>query len=193
MPSPFGWTTKQYRSGELSRAVPGNAYRSGDLSHAAPGKEGKTEEIRFTVEGLPQGKGRPRSTAVRKKPYTPAKTLAYENHVRNAFLMAYFEALGKPMAGEDALFGAEIIEAKVVAYYPMPKRVSRIAERMMSLGIARPTRRPDADNIAKSVLDALNRLAYNDDSQVAELSVSKLYCRAGEERVEIVIRPLHKG
>ena len=30
----------------------------------------------------------------------------------------------------------------------------------------RPTKRPDLDNIAKAVLDALNGLAYQDDSQI---------------------------
>lgn len=168
-----------------------HVYRSGDLSHAAPGKEDETEEIRFTVEGLPQGKGRPRSVRSRKKPYTPAKTLAYEHHVKNAFLMAYFHVEGRSMHGEDSLFGPEAIEAEISAYYPMPKRCSRIAERMMNLGLARPTRRPDLDNIAKSILDALNHLAYNDDSQVVRLTISKYYCRAGEERTEVVIRPWH--
>ena len=35
------------------------------------------------------------------------------------------------------------------------------------------TFKPDADNIAKLVLDALNGVAYDDDSQVVELTVKK--------------------
>jgi Holliday junction resolvase RusA-like endonuclease len=37
------------------------------------------------------------------------------------------------------------------------------------------TQRPDADNIAKAVKDGLNRIAWGDDCQVAELSVRKAW------------------
>ena len=39
----------------------------------------------------------------------------------------------------------------------------------------RPTVKPDADNVVKSVLDALNKLIYKDDSQVTDLLVHKYY------------------
>lgn len=42
-------------------------------------------------------------------------------------------------------------------------------------GKMRPTMKPDNDNIAKSVLDALNGLAYVDDKQIVELKVNKYY------------------
>jgi len=49
--------------------------------------------------------------------------------------------------------------------------------------------RLDADNIAKSILDGLNGVAYEDDDQVIELLVRKHKVRcAKEERVEIEIR-----
>ena len=43
-------------------------------------------------------------------------------------------------------------------------------------GKMRPTMKPDNDNIAKSVLDALNGLAYVDDKQIVELKVSCVPC-----------------
>ena len=47
----------------------------------------------------------------------------------------------------------------------------------------------DADNIAKSILDGLNGIAYEDDDQVVELLVRKHKVkRKEEERVEIEIR-----
>jgi len=47
----------------------------------------------------------------------------------------------------------------------------------------------DADNIAKSILDGLNGIAYDDDDQVIELLVRKHKVkRKEEERVEIEIR-----
>ena len=46
--------------------------------------------------------------------------------------------------------------------------------------------KPDADNVAKSVLDSLNLLAFDDDRQVVVLKVSKEW--ADEPRVSVKIR-----
>mgnify|MGYP001222876200 CR=1 FL=1 len=54
--------------------------------------------------------------------------------------------------------------------------------------------RLDADNIAKSILDGLNGVAYEDDDQVVELQVRKYKVkRKEEERVEIEIREFGEG
>lgn len=52
-------------------------------------------------------------------------------------------------------------------------------------GCIYPTKKPDADNIAKIVLDALNGVAYTDDTQVVNLSVQKRYGEVAEVKVEI--------
>jgi Holliday junction resolvase RusA-like endonuclease len=52
-------------------------------------------------------------------------------------------------------------------------------------GKIRHTKKCDADNLAKSILDALNGIAYYDDSQVCELLVRKYY--SDNPRVEILI------
>ena len=54
-----------------------------------------------------------------------------------------------------------------------------------------PTKKPDCDNIAKIVLDALNQIAYKDDSQVIELSVRKQY--ASEAKVSVHIEDIEIG
>ncbi|HHL2031183.1 RusA family crossover junction endodeoxyribonuclease [Clostridium perfringens] len=48
------------------------------------------------------------------------------------------------------------------------KRVQAIRD-----GLEKPTKKPDADNIAKIILDSLNGIAYKDDSQIIELMVVK--------------------
>lgn len=51
----------------------------------------------------------------------------------------------------------------------------------------------DVDNVAKSILDGLNGVAYEDDDQVVELLVRKHRVKAAaEERVEIEIREASK-
>ena len=38
-----------------------------------------------------------------------------------------------------------------------------------------PTRKPDIDNIAKVILDAMNNYIIKDDTQVSKISVEKRY------------------
>ena len=47
-------------------------------------------------------------------------------------------------------------------------------------------RRPDADNVAKAILDALNGYAYPDDSAVSALRITKA-CTTAAPRAEITI------
>lgn len=53
-------------------------------------------------------------------------------------------------------------------------------------------RQSDIDNLAKSVLDGLNRVAWKDDSQVRELMASKAIDRANP-RVEVEIWNIEGG
>lgn len=53
-------------------------------------------------------------------------------------------------------------------------------------------RRMDVDNVAKSVLDGLNGIAYQDDDQVVELLVRKHRVK-NNERVEIEIKEANRG
>ena len=59
----------------------------------------------------------------------------------------------------------------------------------MIAGQRTPTKKPDADNIAKVVCDALNGVAYKDDTQIVSLHIKKSYT-ADEPRVEVMIQPL---
>ena len=47
--------------------------------------------------------------------------------------------------------------------------------------------KPDADNIAKAILDALNELYYEDDSQVTRLAIAKVF--AAEPSTEVLLVP----
>nr|DAQ86101.1 MAG TPA: Endodeoxyribonuclease RusA [Caudoviricetes sp.] len=47
---------------------------------------------------------------------------------------------------------------------------------------------PDADNIAKAVLDGLNGVVYADDKQIVELKVIKAYAEV--PRVEVTIEEI---
>lgn len=49
------------------------------------------------------------------------------------------------------------------------------------------TSKPDLDNLAKFVKDALNGVAYKDDSQIINLTVSKIY---GAARTDFTIQEI---
>lgn len=70
------------------------------------------------------------------------------------------------------------VRAEIKVFVPVPKSDSKKVQSLKLSGRIRPTQKPDADNIAKSVLDALNGLAYADDKQIVTLVVDKHY---GEE------------
>ena len=121
----------------------------------------------FTVLGAPRGKERPRAAKLRDRTivYTPKKTKDYEREIATAYRTQC----------RGIFSGAVAIE--IHAYYEIPKSASRKRVLDMVSDRERPTKKPDGDNIAKAVCDALNGVAYKDDSQVVDLTVRKYYSK----------------
>lgn len=134
--------------------------------------------IRFIVVGEPRGKGRPRFTRC-GRPYTDKKTQAYEAMIQNV----YRQCFGTMHEGP--------VSVMIHANHSVPKSWSKAARAMALSGEVAATRKPDADNIAKIVLDALNGLAWHDDTQVVELTVTKSY--AENAYVDVVINKAGGG
>ena len=63
-------------------------------------------------------------------------------------------------SGSDPLERNLPLEISILALFPIPKYVSRKTKELMLNGRLFPTKKPDADNIIKVILDALNGLAY---------------------------------
>ena len=127
----------------------------------------KRRGVSFLVPGVPVAKGRARFSARGgvARTYTPAKTVAYEAAVRSEAVRAMF---GRPPLEGPLL-------ARLIAYFP-PLKSGPKARRGGPM-----TARPDADNVAKAVLDALNGVVYGDDAQVVSLHVSKARRMEGDE------------
>lgn len=120
--------------------------------------------IEFTVPGKPYGKGRPRFNRSTGHVYTPDKTAAYEELVKLFYQQkAHGEKLTAP------------IEATIYAIFEPAKSCTKKERAQKISGEIQPTIKPDCDNIAKTILDALNGIAYKDDSQITALHVYKLY------------------
>lgn len=70
---------------------------------------------------------------------------------------------------------------------PIPKSTPKKKKAMMLDGKIQPTKKPDLDNIAKIISDALNGIAYNDDKQIVHLKVTKKYNKTPHVKVNINI------
>jgi len=115
-------------------------------------------EISFTVPSVPVAQPRQRHAIIagHVRNYTPTKSPvnAFKAAVQLAFHQAYVPTA--PLEGPLAL--------SCVFVMPRPKR---LVWKKRDMPRQPHTGKPDLDNLAKSVKDALKGLAYRDDSQIA--------------------------
>lgn len=135
-------------------------------------------EIRFTIPGRLNGKGRPRFTTVGGFPraYTPAATRTEEKLVGTLARAA--------MRGIKPLEGPIWLDIAIVQRPPpsWSKKKTQAANWI--------TQKPDCDNVLKLVSDSLNEIVYADDAQIAKISAERVWRLSGDERVEVTIRTL---
>jgi Holliday junction resolvase RusA-like endonuclease len=131
----------------------------------------------FTVPGPPTPKARARvvyrERAGAYAAFTPEKTRVAEDEVGYVARSQGVELCEGP------------VRLTVRAFLPIPGSWSRRRKTSAVEGILRPTTKPDLDNIVKMVSDALNHIAFNDDSQIVESHVEKWY--STEPRTEVTI------
>lgn len=120
-------------------------------------------QIDFSIPGEPCAKGRPRFDRATGHARTPEKTSRYEQLVQ----LAYMQHVGQDVTLQGP------IKAHIRAYFTIPKSTSKRKREQMIAGNLKPLKKPDTDNLAKIVLDALNGMAYQDDKEVAVLLVEK--------------------
>ncbi|EEX27748.1 MULTISPECIES: RusA family crossover junction endodeoxyribonuclease [Lactobacillus] len=134
-------------------------------------------EISFSIDGKPFGKERPRPNRTGHGVYTPERTKMYEYKVAQSASLAFFD---EPLDSD--------IRVCISAYFGVAKSDSKRKKQAKISGEIRPARTPDADNIAKAVLDGMNGVVYKDDKQVIELKVTKQY--AEKPRVDVSVEEI---
>ena len=117
-----------------------------------------------------------------KSTYTPAKTKNAEKEIA----VAYINKFGKTL-----LKGA--LEMKVICEYQVPKSYTKKKKSLAKDGLLPKLTSPDVDNLSKTVLDALNKIAYEDDKQVISLLSEKRYAVDDKPRVLIEIKEVAYG
>lgn len=129
----------------------------------------------FEVPGTIKGKGRPRVNSYTGMIYTPTTTKDYECLVEQYFLLKYPKF--KMIEGRVAV--------NITAIFNIPKSTKKADKEKMLQNEISPIKKPDIDNIVKIILDAMNKFAFKDDTQISKLSIEKLY--GEEEKVQIEI------
>jgi len=129
--------------------------------------------VMFNVDCNPVGKQRPRFRRVGNfvQTYSPKKTVDLESQIRKA--------------AEKAMGGMEPLETPIALYcyikFPIPKSYTKKRQEQCKLGLEKPIKKPDLDNIIKLIQDSLNGVVYKDDCQIVALHSTKVYGSAGLE------------
>lgn len=79
----------------------------------------------------------------------------------------------RPHAPKEMILGP--IDMNIYFYMPIPKGTSKIKQRLMQEGKIYHIKRPDIDNLAYVVTNALKGIVYKDDSQIVNLHLYKRY------------------
>lgn len=121
-----------------------------------------SDKIQIVIKGNPQSKQRYEFTTKGGKfrTYTPEKTILFENLVK----------IKAEEQFSQALTGA--IKVSIEFYLPRPKYLEWQTKPMP---VVFCSKRPDIDNLAKSVIDGLTKIAFKDDGQIADLCLKKFY------------------
>lgn len=119
------------------------------------------------INGLIQPKGRPRFArrGAYVKTYTPKATKDSEEYIRAEYL--------RQTRQKQPLEGA--VNVCIEFHYAPPKGTSKTQTVEMLMGKIHRTKKPDIDNLEKTILDALNGVAWVDDKQIIELHAIKKY------------------
>lgn len=130
------------------------------------------EKISFTVIGQPIPKARART--VRKGgriwSFTPNKVATWEKTIQEEAKKHFKKPIESPLS------------LGIIFYLKRPK--SRRKDKYVYTT-------PDLDNLEKSVLDGLSKIAYLDDKLVVAKSSIKKYVTNGKPRIEITIIKLY--
>ena len=134
--------------------------------------------LRLTIPGEPKAKARPRFNRQTGRTYTPNSTTSYENLVRYAFSEAY----------PDWIPTEAPVEVHMYFRFTPPQSWSKKKKESALKKFIKKTSKPDLDNLEKSVMDALNHVAWDDDSQVFCKYSIKEYSERTEAQIIIYVR-----
>ena len=167
------WLERAQSRGSIHRGdIPSSI--SGDEAHL-PAAEARTEgraTLSFFVAGKPKSTQTGSIITVNGRSFPIRRGTAWSSVCG---LVARQHAPAEPLTGPLAV--------TLTFYFSRPKGSKRTY----------PTVRPDAENLAKGLLDSWNGILYADDSQVVNLHLVKRYSLEGGVGVVVEVEELRSG
>ena len=141
--------------------------------------------IHFKIEGKPVPQGRPRAVRMGAgvRMYDPPKSKVYKQMVA-AKVRSYMKINGIQTITEP-------LAVHLNFYFTPPKSYSKKRIRAIEAKEELFTKKPDLDNLAKSILDSCNNLLFKDDSQIVGLTIGKHY--GHEDYVDVKVQIIETG
>lgn len=138
-------------------------------------EEHTSKKFSFRVLGEPVAKARPRFNSKTRVAYTNSKTTKAENSIKVEYLKN---------GGERKENYTGTVKVRMLFVFPIRKSWSKKKQKAM-LNKSH-TIKPDLDNLEKTVLDALNGLAFKDDSQVCLVTKEKFWSNEAYTEIKII-------
>lgn len=139
--------------------------------------------IAFTLNTIPTAQARARHGVVN------GHSMTYKSGPQRAAEQT-LDALLAPHAPTAPMVGA--VELQFRAVFPPPRSASKKARTAMLRGQLHHVKKPDLDNLAKQLKDAMTRLGFwGDDRQVVRTVCEKRYGEVG--RWEVIVREVQEG
>lgn len=139
-------------------------------------------KLKLIIPGEPCAQGRPRFTKIggHVKAYDPAKSRSYK---------AFVKYIVADEAQKQGWLYTELpISVEVKAYLPIAASKPKKFKAAALAGAEKPTKKPDVDNLFKTVTDAMSGILYKDDKQITKAVIEKAY--SNEPRLEVEIEVL---
>src|SRR5699024_11301866 len=135
--------------------------------------------IHFEIEGKAEPQGRPRAVRMGAgvRMYDPPKSKAYKR---------VLALKGRSYMAKDHLEAyTEPLRVTLGSYFKPPKSYSKKRLKAIESKYELYIKKPDVDTLAKGVCDALNKICYEDDSQIVERNINTQYAEKEDTTVKI--------
>lgn len=111
----------------------------------------------------------------------------WSSAVREAAAMRIGEVTAPPFVDRPLKIAIRFFLVRPGGHWGKGKR----AGMLLPSAPARPRSKPDVDKLARTTLDALTGIVFDDDSRIVELLVSKEYAAPGREGAHVSISEVH--
>ena len=138
-------------------------------------------QVKFSYNGTPIGKGRPRAAKNRAGDvymYTPKETHDFEKALSHSYINSTNFKFNE----------TDVLHAEILIKMPILKSFTKKQREQALSGELLPAKKPDIDNIIKIVFDGLNGVCYPDDNQIVSVTARKIYSE--EPGLDITISTL---